>query len=89
MGVRLHKNSDELILMVDHTNEYHQRKRYHMMVNSIELEVLRLRLEPETISILEASLANSCAKYHFPRLELRTFYIPPGTLLIRNTLKLQ
>ena len=82
IGVRLHRNSDELILMVDDTIEHHKKKRYRMQIRAIELEVLRLRLEPEVISIMESALSNSCAKYHFPRLELRTVYIPPGIYYI-------
>jgi len=68
VGIRLHRNRNELVLMVDPTNPVHLKKGYQVVLKTLQLEVLRVRLTPETISILETSLAKTAAKYFFPRM---------------------
>lgn len=67
IGIRLHKNREELLLLVDPKHQEHMNKGYKIILHSLQLEALRLKLAPETILVLENQLANSAARYYIPR----------------------
>ncbi len=65
--------------MVPGENPYFLRKRYKLKVHDIWMECLRYRLYPDTVRTIENMMRRTVARYHYHHLELRTFYIPPGS----------
>jgi hypothetical protein len=71
--IRLHRNTDEFILMVDQSLSPADviRKGYKLVIENVYLDALRLKLSPSTVSYLENALATKHARYYLDRTEIR------------------